>query len=57
MAGENERNSEKFLEKPTQTTTAVVYGNIVTSHALVPGSIPGRVSLLVEFYSGVFPQP
>ena len=32
-------------------------GNIVTSHAAGPGSIPGRVNFLVECFSGVFPQP
>ena len=31
-------------------------GNIVTSHAAGPGSIPGRVSFLAETFSGVFPQ-
>ena len=30
-------------------------GNIVASHAVGPGSIRSRVSILVDF-SGVFPQ-
>ena len=34
-----------------------VCGNIVTSHAASPDSIPGRVNFLVEVFSGVFPQP
>ena len=34
-------------------TTAVFF----TSHATGPGSIRGRVNLLVEGFSGVFPQP
>ena len=37
--------------------TAVDRGNIVTSHAAGPGSIPGRVDFLVEVFSWVFPQP
>ena len=38
-------------------TTDMVWGNIVTSQAAGPGSVPGQVNFLVEFFFGVFPQP
>ena len=31
-------------------------GNVVASHPAGPGSNPGRVSFLVEGFSGVLPQ-